>query len=123
MTTSLYRDQHHAFPVWQKPARTSSPETSPERDEWITEALCRQNDPDELFARGAQQRRAAVICRHCTVRTPCLATSLDNREEFGVWGGLTERQRRALLRHNPHIEDWAGYLATGGELIGIRQEP
>ena len=45
--------------------------------------------------------------------------ALDNRVEFGVWGGLTERQRRALLRKNPEIEDWASYLAAGGELHGI----
>ena len=49
----------------------------------------------------------------------CLADALDNGVEFGVWGGLTERQRRALLRKNPQIDDWADYLAHGGELIGI----
>lgn len=49
----------------------------------------------------------------------CRADALDNRVEFGVWGGLTERQRRALLRKNPHIKSWAEYLASGGELVGI----
>ena len=74
-----------------------------ERGEWVTQAKCRNGDPDALFVRGAEQRKAAVICRHCPVLNECRADALDNRVEFGVWGGLTERQRRALLRKNPHI--------------------
>lgn len=90
-----------------------------DRGEWVTQAKCRHGDPDALFVRGAEQRRAAAICRHCPVIMECRADALDNRVEFGVWGGLTERQRRALLRKNPDIKDWAAYLAAGGELIGI----
>ena len=90
-----------------------------ERGEWITQAKCRAGDPDALFVRGAEQRKAAVICRHCPVVTECRADALDNKVEFGVWGGLTERQRRALLRKNPHITNWAEYLSSGGELHGI----
>jgi len=90
-----------------------------ERGEWITQAKCRAGDPDALFVRGAEQRKAAVICRHCPVVTECRADALDNKVEFGVWGGLTERQRRALLRKNPHITNWAEYLSSGGELNGI----
>lgn len=90
-----------------------------ERGEWITHAKCRAGDPDALFVRGAEQRKAAVICRHCPVVTECRADALDNKVEFGVWGGLTERQRRALLRKNPHITNWAEYLSSGGELNGI----
>ena len=65
---------------------------------WVSQARCRQADPDELFVRGAAQRKAAVICRHCPVIAECGADALDNRVEFGVWGGMTERQRRALLK-------------------------
>lgn len=90
-----------------------------DRGEWVTLAKCRDGDPDALFVRGAAQRRAAAICRHCPVMLQCRADALDNRVEFGVWGGLTERQRRALLRKNPHITSWAEYLASGGELVGI----
>lgn len=89
------------------------------REEWITSAKCRGTDPESLFVRGAQQRKAAIFCRDCPVKQMCLAEALDNRIEFGVWGGLTERQRRALLRKNPGVADWAVYLATGGELVGI----
>lgn len=74
-------------------------------------AKCRDVDPDLLFVRGAAQREAAVICRHCPVVLQCRADALDNRVEFGVWGGLTERQRRAMLREHPEIDSWADYYA------------
>ncbi|MGP6173124.1 WhiB family transcriptional regulator [Corynebacterium sp. A21] len=119
MLTSLYFDQPRSFPKGQKPAGTSSQVVPSEREVWISQARCRQGDPDALFVQGAQQRKATTVCRHCTVRNHCLATSLDNHEEFGVWGGLTERQRRALLRKSSHIKDWAGYLAAGGTLADI----
>src|SRR5699024_243868 len=60
-------------------------------------AKCREIDPDALFVQGAAQNRAKLICRGCPVRTECLAEALDNRIEFGVWGGMTERERRTLL--------------------------
>jgi len=41
------------------------------------------------------------------VRTECLADALDNRVEYGVWGGMTERERRALLRRRPDVTSWA----------------
>ena len=66
--------------------------------DWTARAACKGTDPDELFVQGAAQNRAKLICRGCTVRTECLADALDNRIEFGVWGGMTERERRALLR-------------------------
>ena len=90
-----------------------------ERNEWVTEAKCRNGDPDALFVRGAQQRNAATVCRHCPVKMQCLADALDNNIEFGVWGGLTERQRRALLKHNPSDTNWTKYLAEGGSIEGF----
>ena len=77
---------------------------------WVSQARCRQADPDELFVRGAAQRKAAVICRHCPVILECGADALDNRVEFGVWGGLTERERRALLRRRPDVTSWRDLL-------------
>ncbi len=79
---------------------------------WVSQARCRQTDPDELFVRGAAQRKAAVICRHCPVILECGADALDNRVEFGVWGGMTERQRRALLKQHPEVVSWADFFAT-----------
>jgi WhiB family transcriptional regulator, redox-sensing transcriptional regulator len=79
---------------------------------WVSQARCRASDPDELFVRGAAQRKAAVICRHCPVILECGADALDNRVEFGVWGGMTERQRRALLKQHPEVSSWADFFAA-----------
>lgn len=81
-----------------------------ERIAWVSQALCRSADPDELFVRGAAQRKAAVICRHCPVMQECGADALDNKVEFGVWGGMTERQRRALLRQHPEVVSWSDFF-------------
>ena len=81
-----------------------------DRVEWVSKALCRDGNPDDLFVRGAAQRKAAAICRHCPVALECLADALDNRIEFGVWGGMTERQRRALLKAHPEVTSWREYF-------------
>lgn len=115
--TSVIREQRNN-PFAKSLVVNESMEQS-ERGEWVTQAKCRNGDPDALFVRGAAQRRAATICRHCPVAVQCCADALDNKVEFGVWGGLTERQRRALLRKNPHVTNWAEYLAQGGDLSGF----
>ncbi len=74
--------------------------------EWTTRAACRAQDPDTLFVQGAAQKHAKRICQGCPVRAECLADALDNRVEFGVWGGMTERERRALLRRRPDVTSW-----------------
>ena len=82
-------------------------------------------DPDELFVQGAAQNRAKVVCATCPVRTECLADALDNRVEYGVWGGMTERERRALLRRRPEVGSWRqvleekrdAYLERTGEVL------
>lgn len=90
-----------------------------DRNDWVMQASCRNGDPDALFVRGAEQRRAAAICRQCPVMIQCRADALDNKVEFGAWGGLTERQRRAILRKNPHVDSWEQFFAQGGELLGM----
>ena len=85
-------------------ARTAS------RWNWRIAARCRTADAEELFVRGAEQRRARQFCATCPVRTECLAHALDERVEFGVWGGTTERERRALLRSRPGVRSWAELL-------------
>lgn len=77
---------------------------------WGGQASCRTSDPDELFVEGAAQGRAKAVCSGCVVRTECLAHALDHRIEFGVWGGMTERERRALLRRRPTVTSWRGLL-------------
>jgi WhiB family redox-sensing transcriptional regulator len=78
---------------------------------WASKARCRSTDPEELFVRGAAQKKAAVICRHCPVITECAAEALDNQVEFGVWGGMTERERRALLKQHPEVVSWTEFFA------------
>lgn len=78
--------------------------------EWSAGAACRGTDPDTLFVQGAAQNRAKAVCMGCVVRTECLADALDNRVEFGVWGGMTERERRALLRRRPNVVSWREML-------------
>ena len=80
--------------------------------EWASRASCRKADPDALFVQGAAQNRAKAICQGCSVRTECLADALDNQTEYGVWGGMTERERRALLRRRPNVTSWRRLLET-----------
>ena len=54
--------------------------------------------------------QAACRTAGCPVRTECLADALDNRTEFGIWGGMTERERRALLRRRPRVISWRALL-------------
>jgi WhiB family transcriptional regulator, redox-sensing transcriptional regulator len=79
---------------------------------WVSRALCTDTDGDGLFVTGAAQRKAAAFCRHCPVMRQCAAEALDNKVEFGVWGGMTERQRRALLQRHPEVASWSNFLST-----------
>ena len=79
-------------------------------DDWASQALRRETRPDELFVRGAAQNRAKQLCAGCPVRTECLAEALDNAIEWGVWGGMTERERRAVLRKRPNVSSWRRLL-------------
>lgn len=93
-----------------------------ERD-WAPLGRCAGQDPDALFVEGKEQRVAKAVCRGCPVAAECLADALDNRTQFGVWGGMTERERRALLRAHPHVTSWAALLqamrAEGRGPIGL----
>lgn len=77
---------------------------------WVQQGLCKDADPDLLFVQGAAQRQAASLCRHCPVMQQCAADALDNQVEYGVWGGMTERQRRALLKQHPDVASWSDFF-------------
>jgi len=81
-------------------------------EDWTVAAACRSSGPDALFVQGAEQNRAKQLCAGCPVRTECLAEALDNQIEWGVWGGMTERERRALLRRRPNVTSWRRLLET-----------
>jgi len=85
---------------------------SEDRIEWVSQAKCLSVDPDELFVGGAAQRKATSICRNCPVMAECLADALDNQMDFGVWGGMTVRQRRVLLKQHPEVRSWAEFFAA-----------
>ncbi len=66
---------------------------------WQTEALCAQTDPEAFFPeKGGSTRDAKKVCASCTVRSECLEYALANDERFGIWGGLSERERRRLRK-------------------------
>ncbi len=67
--------------------------------EWQERALCAQTDPEAFFPeKGGSTREAKRICAGCEVRAECLDYALAHDERFGIWGGLSERERRRLRR-------------------------
>ncbi|AGP31397.1 putative WhiB transcription regulator [Corynebacterium terpenotabidum Y-11] len=67
--------------------------------EWQEQALCAQTDPEAFFPeKGGSTREAKRICRACGVRDECLEYALAHDERFGIWGGLSERERRRLKK-------------------------
>lgn len=84
-------------------------------ENWAPSAACKDQTPDALFVRGAEQNKAKLVCKGCPVRTECLAEALDNQIEWGVWGGMTERERRALLRRRPEVLSWTNLLMSARE--------
>ncbi|MCU1616084.1 MAG: Transcription factor WhiB [Frankiales bacterium] len=66
---------------------------------WQERALCAETDPEAFFPeKGGSTREAKKICTGCEVRAECLEYALSNDERFGIWGGLSERERRRLRR-------------------------
>ena len=66
---------------------------------WAADAKCLQADPETFFPeKGGSTREAKRICVQCDVRDLCLDYALENDERFGIWGGLSERERRKLKR-------------------------
>jgi WhiB family transcriptional regulator, redox-sensing transcriptional regulator len=74
--------------------------------DWRHHALCRDEDPELFFPIGTtgpaalQVEEAKAVCRRCPVVTDCLQWALDTGQDAGVWGGLSEDERRALKRRS-----------------------
>ena len=67
--------------------------------DWMLEARCLDADPEAFFPeKGGSTREAKRICAACPVRAECLDYALRNDERFGIWGGLSERERRRAKR-------------------------
>lgn len=66
---------------------------------WQERALCAQTDPEAFFPeKGGSTREAKRVCTGCEVQAECLDYALANDERFGIWGGMSERERRRLKR-------------------------
>jgi WhiB family transcriptional regulator, redox-sensing transcriptional regulator len=86
-------------PIWI--GLTSFPDDFSDEGElgWQTDALCAQTDPEAFFPeKGGSTRDAKKVCGACNVRAQCLEYALSNDERFGIWGGLSERERRRLRK-------------------------
>lgn len=103
-------------------------------NEWQRKAECSTSgcDPDLFFPenlstvmRADATRKALEICERCPVRAECLEQAIQDEEEFGIWGGMTSEQRRALIRRKRRMQmmearqrwrdkQFAGWLADGG---------
>jgi WhiB family transcriptional regulator, redox-sensing transcriptional regulator len=66
---------------------------------WQERALCAQTDPESFFPeKGGSTREAKKVCLSCEVRAECLEYALQHDERFGIWGGMSERERRKLKK-------------------------
>ena len=88
--------------------------TAVHHQDWTALAKCRGTE-DAMFGTPFDQKRASLLCATCPVRSDCLAEALDNRIEWGVWGGMTERERRLLLRQRADISSWELVLVVQGQ--------
>lgn len=67
--------------------------------DWRAFASCTDHDPDLFFSPGSLEHKIAKgICRKCPVRPECLAYAMDTPVDHGVWGGMTERERKRVRR-------------------------
>ena len=68
-------------------------------DVWQERSACYGIDPDVFFPISEEEAGPALaFCSACTIRDECLSWALKNGERYGVWGGLTEQQRRRIIR-------------------------
>lgn len=67
--------------------------------DWATDALCAQTDPEAWFPeKGGSTKRAKAVCGRCPVTAACLEYALTHDDLAGIWGGLSQRERRKLRR-------------------------
>lgn len=88
-----------------RPATIHSPA---EPDSWWRDrARCAETDPETFFPDTDRDLRLPKqVCRHCPARAQCLAWALEHDERYGIWGGLTGRERRRIL-HGAPLPAWA----------------
>ena len=112
MSQSMHRED-----VTGRRKRSTAPWSKPRYDKeaWRRTAACRTEDPDLFFPVGStgmaadQIVRAKAVCALCPVRSACLTFALTSNQEFGVWGGCDEDERRLLRRR------WRAAAASGSQ--------
>ena len=90
-------DGYDDAPAEEAPAAFWADTTDGGQAAWRLDALCAETDPEAFFPeKGGSTREAKRVCTGCTVRAECLEFALANDERFGIWGGLSERERRRV---------------------------
>jgi len=81
--------------------------------DWRDKAECRKKDPDLFFPTGEkseadqeQIKRAKAVCAECLSRIACLEYAIANNEDFGIWGGTSETERRSARRRQARQRHW-----------------
>lgn len=70
-----------------------------DQDQWRLYRACNGIDPDVFFPHtAADEKHAKSICQGCEVRSECLEFAIAQREDHGIWGGASERERRSIIR-------------------------
>lgn len=88
-----------------------------ERNDWFTKAVCRGVNPEIFFPVEVNEARdAKIICGECPVKTECLEYALTNKEEYGVWGGATFRERKIMLKKRRREMNNLNLLTSSVEL-------
>ncbi len=88
---------------------------APAVEDWQQQSLCRGVDPEVFFPISEDDAwRAKEICAMCSVQQQCLVNSLQNRERYGVWGGVTEKERQDMFRRGTAQRLLAQALRTAG---------
>lgn len=91
-------------------------------DDWRERAACRDVDPDLFFPLSeAEGDPAKAICRACPVRRQCRDWAINVGEAFGIWGGLSERERKRIRegKRRPVLDQWAEYRDSGLTTVEI----
>jgi WhiB family redox-sensing transcriptional regulator len=89
---ALGRDVAPVYSLFAGPADAALPG-------WRDLALCAETDPEAFFPeKGGSTREAKKVCGGCEVRRECLEYALASDQRFGIWGGMSERERRKLKR-------------------------
>jgi WhiB family redox-sensing transcriptional regulator len=101
------KSERHRGRIWKKSTaftRTDPGTRSVAAMDWRHRALCRDEDPELFFPIGTsgpallQVEQAKAVCQRCSVTDECLQWALESGQDAGVWGGMSEEERRALKR-------------------------